>query len=87
MLDRGDRVVLVTHGSGSIIAYDVLWQLSHDPDLKDRCGGRKIELWVTLGAPLGDSHIRKRLLGAKDKGEAQFPVNVISWHNVSAEDD
>ena len=29
-LDRGDRLLLITHGTGSVIAYDVLWQLSHD---------------------------------------------------------
>lgn len=85
--DRGGRVALVSHGTGSVVAYDVLWQFSHDPDLKERYGDRKVELWVTLGAPLGDSHIRKRLLGAKQKSETKFPLNVIAWHNVSAEDD
>lgn len=85
--DRGGRVALVSHGTGSVVAYDVLWQFSHDPDLKEKYGEEKVELWVTLGAPLGDSHIRKRLLGAKHKSEARFPLNVIAWHNVSAEDD
>ncbi len=87
MLDRGDRVVLMSHGTGSVVAYDVLWQLSHDPEWKDRYGDKKIELWVTLGSPLGDANMRKRLLGAKEKSVAKFPVNIISWHNVSAEDD
>ena len=87
LIDRGDRIVLISHGTGSVVAYDVLWQLSHDPDLKQRYGDKKIELWMTLGSPLGDSNIRKRLLGAKDKPSTKFPVNVISWHNVAAEDD
>jgi hypothetical protein len=87
LLDRDDRVVLVSHGTGSVIAYDVLWQLSHDPDLKDRYGDRKVDLWLTLGSPLGDSNIRKRLMGAKQQTDSRFPQNVISWHNVSAEDD
>ena len=87
LMDRGDRIVLMSHGSGSVIAYDVLWQLSHDPDLKQKYGDRKVELWITLGSPLGDAKIQKRLLGAKEKLAAKFPVNVISWHNVSAEDD
>jgi hypothetical protein len=87
MLDRGDRIVLMSHGTGSVVAYDVLWQLSHDPKWKDRYGDKKVELWVTLGSPLGDANMRKRLLGAKEKSIAKFPVNVISWHNVSAEDD
>ena len=42
---------------------------------------------MTLGAPLFDSSIRKRLLGAKERRAAKFPVNVIAWHNVAAEDD
>lgn len=86
-LDRGDRVMLVTHGVGCVIAYDVLWQLSHDAEWQERFGDSKVDTWVTLGAPLGDSHIRKHLKGAKEKVEARFPTNVISWHNVSAEDD
>ena len=87
LMDRDDRIVLMSHGTGSVVAYDVLWQLSHDPDLKERYGDKKVELWVTLGSPLGDSNIRKRLLGAKEKPTTKFPVNVISWHNVAAEDD
>ena len=38
-------------------------------------------------ASLGDHNIRKRLRGAKEKIEARFPTNVISWQNVAAEDD
>ena len=41
MLDRGDRVMLISHGTGSGTAYDVLWQLSHDPRYKDRYGDKK----------------------------------------------
>ena len=87
LMDRGDRILLITHGSGSVIAYDVLWQLSHDPELKEKYSERKVECWLTLGSPLGDRNIQKRLLGAKEKSAARFPANVISWHNVAAEDD
>jgi hypothetical protein len=87
LMDRGDRIVLISHGSGSVVAYDVLWRLSHDPDLKAKYGDKKVDLWITLGSPLGDSKIQKRLLGAKEKPATKFPLNVISWHNVAAEDD
>lgn len=87
LMDRGDRIALMSHGTGCVVAYDVLWQLSHDPDLKEQYGDKKVELWVTLGAPLGDSGIRKRLLGAKEELTAKFPDNVMFWHNVAAEDD
>jgi hypothetical protein len=87
LLDRGQRVLLMTHGAGSVVAYDVLWQLSHDDEFKERYGDMKIDTWVTLGAPLGDRNIRKHLLGAKEAASGRFPTNVISWQNVSAEDD
>lgn len=85
--DRGNKVLLMTHGLGCVIAYDVLWELSHDDALASSYGNSKVDVWLTLGAPLGDNHIRKRLLGADENLEARFPTNVISWYNVSAEDD
>lgn len=87
LMDSGESVVLVSHGSGSVVAYDVLWQLSHEPEFKDQYADKKVDLWLTLGSPLGDSNIRKRLLGAKEKASSRFPSNVIAWHNVAAEDD
>jgi len=87
LMDRGDRIMLITHGTGSVIAYDVLWELSHDPELKERYSDKKVESWLTLGSPLGDRNIQKRLRGAKEKPDYKFPENVISWHNISAEDD
>jgi len=86
LLDQGDRVMLITHGTGCVVAYDVLWQLSHDQPYAEKYKDAKIDTWVTLGAPLGDNSIRKRLLGA-DREPVSYPTNVITWHNVSAEDD
>lgn len=86
-LDRGDELMLITHGTGSVIAYDVLWQLSHEPEFSERYGACKLDTWVTLGSPLGDRRIRKRLVGAAKGQKETFPTNVINWHNVSAEDD
>ena len=86
-LDRDEKVMLVSHGVGCIMAYDVLWQLSHDPEFSEKYSDKKIDAWLTLGAPLGDSVIAKKLLGAKDKSGNRYPTNIVSWHNVSAEDD
>ena len=86
VFDRGDRVMLITHGTGCVVAYDVLWQLSHESPFAEKYGDAKIDAWMTLGAPLGDNNIRKRLLGA-DGELVSYPTNVITWHNVSAEDD
>lgn len=87
LMDRGDRIILITHGTGCVIAYDVLWQLSNDSRFAETYGGSKVELWLTLGCPLGDRNVQKRLLGAHEKRDSRFPSNVISWHNVAAEDD
>jgi hypothetical protein len=85
-LDRGDRIMIISHGTGAVIVYDVLWQLSNDARFMDQYGDSKIDCWVTLGAPLGDNFIRKHLLSARGACTS-YPKNVITWHNVSAEDD
>ncbi len=85
--DGDNRVILVSHGTGCIVTYDVLWQLSHDAEYKERFEGRKIDLWLTLGAPLGDLTVIRKLLGAERNGLERYPSNIVSWHNVSAEDD
>jgi hypothetical protein len=86
LLERGERVMLVTHGTGCVVAYDVLWQLSNDEKWVQKYGDAKINTWVTLGAPLGDGSIRKHLLGYKGEPKS-YPKNVITWQNVAAEDD
>jgi hypothetical protein len=86
-LDSGRQIMLMTHGTGCIIAYDVLWQLSHEAEYAGKYRDQKIDVWLTLGAPLGDSMVRRRLLGAGKKGVERFPSIVVSWHNISAEDD
>ena len=86
LLDRGDRVMLITHGTGCVVAYDVLWQLSHEQPYAEQYSDAKVDTWVTLGAPLGDTSIRKRLLGA-GADKVSYPTNVITWQNISAEDD
>ena len=86
-LARGDRILLISHGTGSIVSFDVLWQLSHDPEYAGNYSAKKIDTWITLGSPLGDSMVRRRLLGVGRKGRERFPTNVLAWYNVSAEDD
>ena len=86
-LDDDKQVLLISHGTGCIVTYDVLWELSHGPDYQVAYQSRKIDLWLTMGAPLGDSMVRRRIMGAKKKGVERYPTNIVSWHNISAEDD
>ena len=85
-IDRGDELLLMPHGTGCAGAYEVLWQLSRDERF-DKYRDQKISLFVTLGSPLSDNKIRKRLLGANKPSADRYPHNIITWQNVSAEDD
>lgn len=87
LFDRGDHVLLMSHGMGCVAAYEALWELSHLPEYQDDYGAAKVDMWITLGAPLGDRYIRKHLLGARANPPESFPTNVITWSNVAAEDD
>lgn len=86
-MDRNEKVMLISHGSGCIVTYDVLWELTHVEPWASRYLGQKIDTWVTLGAPMGDRMVRRRMLGANEKGRRRYPGNIVTWHNVSAEDD
>lgn len=87
LLAQGDRILLISHGIGSAITWDVLWELSHDERYTGLVDGAKVDTWLTMGSPLGDGQVRRRLRGALETGVRRFPTNVVAWHNVSAEDD
>ena len=86
LLRRGDKVMLMCHGTGAAVAYDVLWQLSHGESYRDEFSASKIDVFVTLGSPISDDMVRRRLLGAKRRSTERYPTNIITWQNVSAED-
>ena len=86
-LDRGDELMLISHGMGCVVTYEVLWELSHVEEYRERYEGAKVDVWVTLGAPLGDNFIRRHLMGGGRNAVMPFPTNVINWFNVAAEDD
>jgi hypothetical protein len=75
----GDRVLVIGHSLGSVIAYDSLWQLSR----QSRASGR-VELLLTLGSPLATRFIRKGLKGADRGGAEGYPGNIDRWVNVAA---
>lgn len=81
-LEAGQRVLLIGHSMGSIIAYDCLWELCH----RDRGRGVLDEL-MTLGSPLGLNLVQRRLLGHDRRGRGRYPCRLRRWVNVSAEGD
>jgi len=72
-------VLLIGHSLGSVIAYDALWELSR------RSGNvGRVDLFLTLGSPLGLNFVRKRVLGAGETGAMRYPDNIDRWVNLSA---
>jgi hypothetical protein len=85
-LRRRERVLLLAYGFGSVVAYDVLWQLSHGrPALRLR--DRRIAGLVTMGSPLGDKTVREHLLGWGSPLPQRYPTNITRWDNLSARGD
>lgn len=72
----GERILLMAHSFGSVIAWDTLWSLG------DETG--PIDLFLTLGSPLGTHYIRRRLMGARARGAARYPQGIRRWHNLAA---
>ena len=78
----GERVLLMGHSFGSVIAYDTLWELSRVAELQ-----AKVDLFVTLGSPLATQFIRRSLRGADAVGPERYPSNIRRWANYAAKAD
>lgn len=76
---EGRPTLLVGHSMGSVIAFDTLWQLSHE-------SGEPFHLdtLLTLGSPLGQKLIRRQLLGHARQGSDRYPGNIQRWINIAA---
>lgn len=72
-------VLLIAHSMGSVIAYDSLWELSHDG--RDHA---RVDLFLTIGSPLGQRYMQKRLKGATKSGYGRYPNNIRHWKNLAA---
>ena len=78
--NAGEQVLLIGHSLGSVIAYDVLWELSRG----ERPGNGRVDLFMTLGSPLASPMILKGVLGARLSGRQRYPGNIDRWLNFSA---
>lgn len=77
--EAGRPIMLIAHSMGSVIAWDSLWQMSHN-DRDDVT----VDLLVTMGSPLGQRYIQRRLLGGTEEGERRYIGGVTRWTNLSA---
>ena len=72
-------VLLMAHSMGSVIAFDTLWEMTHNGiDHVD------VDLFLTMGSPLGQDYIQKRINGNSASGRQRYPGNVRHWKNLSA---
>jgi pimeloyl-ACP methyl ester carboxylesterase len=72
-------ILLIGHSMGSVIAYDTLWQLSREQGEDVR-----IDLFLSLGSPMGQRYIQHRLLDGKAASERRYPDNIKRWVNIAA---
>ena len=72
-------VLLIGHSMGSIIAYDALWELSHSHG-----NPVSIDLLLTMGSPLGQRFMQRRINGHDRTGVDRYPLNIRRWKNLTA---
>lgn len=72
-------ILLLAHSMGTVIAWESLWQLS-----RMSVDEVPITLLVTMGSPLGQRYIQKRLLGHTIRNERRYPDNIQRWVNIAA---
>jgi hypothetical protein len=86
-IERGDRLLVLSHCIGSIAAFNALWMLSRGGHGDGRYTNAKVDTFVTLGSPLADESVKRKLLGADAPQSQRYPGNIVNWHNFAAEDD
>lgn len=70
--ERAEKLVLVTHSMGTMIAYDVVRNCEDCPP---------VDVLFTLGSPLGITEVQERLR-AKGKKHVDFPPALGRWINI-----
>lgn len=77
--ESGRPVLLIAHSMGSVIAWDSLWQMSHNE--RDHV---HINTLLTMGSPLGQRFVQRRLQGFREEGGEHYPLGIDRWVNLAA---
>lgn len=81
ILDNEESVLIIGHSLGSVIAYDTLWEMSHNESHPG-----KVDLF-TLGSPLGLQFVQNKIQGRQFEGKHRYPTNIRRWVNLSSTGD
>lgn len=73
----GERVMLVGHSLGSVIALDALWEAASKE-------GGSVDYLMTLGSPLATRFIRRSVLATRQRRSAPRGEIARRWVNVTA---
>jgi len=77
--ESGRPVLLIAHSMGSVIAWDSVWQMSHNE--RDHV---HIDTLLTMGSPLGQRFVQRRLQGFRKEGDERYPLGIDRWVNLAA---
>ena len=71
--------LLLAHSMGSVIAFEALWEMTHrDGD------DLVLDQIVTMGSPLGQNYLKKRIMGNDRRGRERYPHNIRRWINLAS---
>jgi len=85
--ENNEKVCILSHSMGTIIAYDVLWRFSNKNVAPFKSfSDKKVNLFITMGSPLGDKVVQNLLFAEdfKDNDRRKYFDNVQTWINFSA---
>lgn len=81
LIEKNEPVLLIGHSLGSVIAYDTLWELSHQEGLHGKVD------FLSIGSPLGMHYVQRHLMGLRESDEKTYPRLIRRWINISSEGD
>ena len=81
LVENNESVLLIGHSLGSVIAYDTLWELSHEDGLQGKVD------FLTLGSPLGMQYVQSRLMGMNNNNGTTYTTLIRRWINIASEGD
>lgn len=73
------KILLIGHSMGSIICYDTLYELGREEGYQG-----KIDLFLTIGSPLGMRFVQHRLVDANVDEDLRSPNNITRWVNIAS---